>query len=1102
MKPNVVISVIEAGTAAAHTFSFNVVIDDQTIISRNLTPVESQQIREISEQYASLFGKNRKIKEAKDYFEILGNGLFHLFFEMAWGQIKFRIDTGASLIVASKIPEALFLPWELLRLPDGKVLGFDDSFSIRRLPNASDLTGFAGQTREVPPGPLKVLFMACEPLDYEREEKVFLKAMEGLEISFEICDTGGFGELLRRVDKFKPHLVHLLGQAKEKYGLGLFSFQKEGKPDQRSSSDIGAALSNAGVQGIIFGGCQAETPFALDFLCQGIIGYVPLAISWNAPADISRALYSPLSAGKSIDMAIAQACRDVSGIHVPESDIYAPPALYAATDQAVRFNESTAIPIHESKSNEQAPLPGLTDGYAEDFVDRRRDLERLIPAMHEGSVKAVVITGPKGAGKSVLATSISQRLAGEGYKLITVYGSRHNPISAARIFEACISALDSAGFADDAGRLRSPMPFNQRMENMFNALNKGRFLIVLDNLELNKETGKVENKDLAELYGYLLRYSEGTRAIITSNALPADAMTMPRRAWEWQVGGLPEAAFIKFLLNDSVIAEKYSRGEYSYVRLQGLYASSAGLPLCLSQMRKALSKAKDENSNLCDEFTASLYNSLEPDSCLALSRAAVYGISVNAIGLEAVTGAPEYKVIGMAREWSELSLAYPVQSLWAIPSQIRSWLVACMSHDQLKAAHREAGVFLRDFAEAGNAARLGISHLDCLMEARGHLLRAGEHEQALSVTDRISGYLERRGYYSEIIRLNEELLGHEKHVEPKTWIASRNEELLRREKHAGPMIWIARSYLDQQRYVEAQEWYLRALDLGPDAAACQGLGTTYFRQGKYDLARESFQKAANICRISSDPLGEAAALHSLAAIDMQQNKNAEAREKLNEVLEIQERSGDLGGEAATLQDIAMLDLRQGDYGSARGKLADSLKLLENIGDNRGVASMLYNLASIDMDKGDYDLAQEEFQKALALKHTIGDRSSEAMILHNLGSIDVQKGDLESSKEKFMAALEIYQDLNDKRGEAGAFFQLGAVAIQYNCMHEGLKLMALANIILMSIGSEDVKNVEPIVERFASQLSYSQEQFMRMVSEITASYRRDKGRSLVSTAFGR
>lgn len=1078
MKPNVVISVVEAGTAASRAFNVKVTIDGQTIISKDLSPVESQQIREISGQYASLFDKGCKVVGAKDYFEILGNGLFHLFFEDAWGQIKSRIDQGATLAVASQVPEALFLPWELLRLPDGRVLGFDDKFSIIRLPNASGITDLKGQREEVFPRPFRVLFMACEPLNYEQEEREFLKAMEGLEISFEICDMGSFAELLRRADEFMPHMVHLAGQAKVKDDQGLFSFQKEGKPDLKSPSDIGAALAKAEVKCIVFGGCQTETPYGLDRLCQGIISHTPIAISWNAPTKAARELYGPLSSGKTIEEAAGQARHENSGTYSKDGGVYALPMLYYASDQAMPLGERRDSGIY--KAEEQTPLPGLTEGHAEDFVNRRHDLERLILAMREGSARAVVITGPKGAGKSALATRLAQELEGEGYKSITVYGSNHNPISATRIFEACISALDDAGFSEDAMSLRSPEPLSQKSDYLFNALNKGRFLLVIDNMELDEKTGKIENRDLARLYSNLLRNIDSSRLIITCSALPVDAMTMPRRAWEWQLGGLSEAAFIKFLLKDETIAEKYSRGEFSYEQLQALHASSTGLPLCIAQMRKALSKVT-QNANLCDEFTASLYSGLTSDSCLALSRAAIYELAVNAFALEAVTGEPEYKVVGMAGEWHNLSLSYPVRSLWAIPSHIRRWLAACLSPEQIRAANREAGIFLKDFAEAKRSMELGITHLDCLMEARGHLIEAEELEQAIAITERISTYLERRGYYDEIRRLNE--------------------EFLKPERIARPMIWIARSYMDQQRYIEAQEWYLRALDLGPEAAACQGLGTAYFRQGKYDLARESFQKAIDACRLSSDPLGEAAALHSLASIDMQQNKNDEAREKLGKVLKIQERLGDLGGEAATLQDIAMLDLRQGDYASAHEKLTDSLTLLERIGDNRGVASMLYNLASIDMDKGDYDLAEEEFQKALSLKRILGDRLSEAVILHNLGSIKVQKGDLEGSREEFMLALEIYQDMNDKQGEAGAFFQLGAVAIQFNRMHEGLKLMALANIILMSIGSEDVKNVEPIVERFAAQLNYSQEQFMVMVREITASYRKDKGRSLVGAASG-
>ncbi len=1077
MKPDATISIVETGTATARTFSFKIIIDGQTIASQTLSPVESQEVREIFGQYITLFENGCKAELAQDYFEILGKGLFHLFFEKIWGQIRSRIDQGAKLTVASQIPKVLGLPWELLLLPDGRVLGLDEMFNIRRLPKVSILPSFTGQA---PPGPLRILFMACEPLGYEQEERAFLQAIEGLNVSFEICNTGGFGELLRCADDFQPHIVHIVGKSSIKDGQGQLSFQKDGIEDLRTSQGLGLALAKSGVQCIVFGGCQTETPFALDLLCQGIIDHIPLAIGWNAPSELSKALYLPLSLDQTIDVALAQARLNARKACSAQGKICALPVFYSATDQAMLLDAQKREHIAHRHS-EKPPLPGLTDGYAEDFVDRRRDLQRLTSALREGSARTLVITGPDGAGKSTLATMLAFGLMQEGYTLIPVYSSRYNPLSASRILDACISALSNAGREDDSRTLRNPgISLGERLKDILAALDKGRFLLVLDNLSLDKETGKIKEPELAEFYIYMLRNIDRSRAIITSKALPADAMTMPQRAWEWSLGGLHEAAFIKFLLMDETTAERYRKEEINYARLQGLYASSAGLPSCLNQMRRALNKAGD--ISLCDEFLVRLYNSLASDSCLVISRAAVYETATNSVGLEAVSGEPEYKVVGMEGEWKDLSLAYPVQKLCAIPSQIRPWLTSRLSPDQLRDAHREAGIFLRDYALAGRSSELRLSRLDCLMEARGHLMNAGEHEQAGSITARISSYLERRGYYYEIIRLNE--------------------ELLQNERIALPMNWIARAYLDQGRYIEAQEWYRRALEQGPDAVACHGLGTAYFRQGKYDLARESFQKAVDICRISSDPLGEAAALHSIASIDVEQGRNDDAREKLHRVINIQEKMGDLGGEAMTLSDLATIDLRQGDFASARKKLTDSLKLLESTGDLHGMASMLYNLASIDMENGEYDLARDEFTRALELKRRLGDRSSEALIQHSLGSIEMQAGAQDKALENFLRALEIYQDLNDRRGEAGAFFQLGAVAIQKNRVLEGLKLMALANMILMSIGSEDIKNVQPIVERLAAQLKYSQQKFMEMIREVSQAYRMDKGRSLVEAAFGK
>ncbi len=1085
MKPNLVISIFEAGTPIARVFSFKILTDGEILLEQSLSPVESQEVREISRQYSSLFEKGCKADTAMDYFDILGRGLFHLFFERSWDKIEPKMVEVSGLVVASQVPDVLQLPWEFLRLKGETALGNSSDFAIRRLPKvADDLSAFSGTLAQ---GPLRVLFMACEPLDYAQEERSILKSMAGIDVAFEICDTGSFDEIIRSTERFRPHLVHIFCQAKMQDGRARLVLQTEvGRPDPRSSEEVGSLLAKAGVQCIIIGGCQLESPFSLGLLCQGLSEHISLAVAWNASVDSIKTFYSVLASGtldKALGQARAEAYRSCNG----ESRICAPPILYSASDQDRLFDPGIEGVVSDREWNEQSPLPGMTEGYAEDFVDRRKDLQRLISALREGTARAVIITGPDGAGKTALATRLSMRLASEGYSIMPLYSSKNNPLSAARLLETSISALGGSGRVEEASWLReSSVSPGERLKSMMDMLERGRVLMLLDNLDLDEKTGKIKDEDLALFYPYMLRQMDRGRAVVTSRVLPADAMTLPRKAWEWPLLGLSEAAFIKYLLKDDRIAAAYRRGDISYERLQELHSSFAlGPSACLPQMRRGLIMAKEEKGtqiSLCDEFLVRLIEQLRPEARMALSRAAVFETAVSPSGLAAVADTTKESALAFAREWQDLSLAYPVGNIWAVPSQARPFLLGLLTDEQRYKANSNAGDFLMDVAEAGRSSELGLSRLDIMMEARGQYMAAGDLESARATTARISGYLERRGYYSEIIRLNE--------------------QLLKQERHTGPANWIARAYMDQGRYAEAQKWYSQALEAGPEAIACHGLGTVYFRQGKYDLASESFQKAADICHAGGDLAGEAAALHGLASIDIEQKRETEAMEKLRRVLEIQKQIGDLQGEAATLHDMATLDLRKGSYDSARQRLIKSLDILQSANDRPGEASTLFNLASLDMEKGDFDSARNEFQKALALKRAFGDRKDEAAILHNLGSIEAQVGDKDKARQIFLDALRIFQELGDKPGEAGAFFQLGAIAVQQNRIQEGLRLMALSAVVLRSISSEEVKNVEPVVERLASQLRYSQEKFLEMVREVVGAYRKDKGWGLVEAAAGK
>jgi len=963
MSQNIIISVSEAGSPASRTFEFKIAAGRQILVQQKLTPVESSQVREMAGQYISMFSESCKGNAAQDYFSILGDGLFHIFFETGWQNYGGKILEGGTLIIASEIPEVLQLPWEYLRLA-GLVVGFDERFRIIRMPKAADC--LPASQAEIAPGPLRVLFVACDPLAFEQEEQWMLQAAEGQDMVLQICDEGTLEELKETARTFRPHLIHLVVQGTVKGGQAFFSML-DGRARQslHSPLELADALKGCGAQCVIFGGCQTEAPSSLYLLSQVLVRHLPLAVVWNGKTSLASALYRSLAKGRSMNDALSAALREMQTTCFKEGEICAIPIFFASSDQQMIFDAhkradaAFAPGIIKRTLN---PLPGLSEGHAHGFVDRRLDLQRLTFALLEGTARTLIITGPRGVGKSALATMLAKRLASSGYSLLPVYSSQNNPVSATRLLEAFVSLLAKSGQVEAAQRLRdSSRSAADRQKSMLEVLNHGKFLILLDGLDPDEKTGKIKDPDLAEFYLQAQRVLDTSRMIITSRSLSADALPLSKRAWEWPLAGLSNAAFIKYLLQDEPVAERYRRGEVRYEDLQRLCSSAAGSPACLAQMTVAL--RRDGRIGNCEEVLEKTSALLSSKSRSALCMAAVFGIAVNPAALAAVSGIQVEEVTEFVCDWMQLKLVYQAGELWAVPSYIRDKLLAFLKPEERRSAQKAAGEFLRVLAEEGKAAEIGLSRLDLMLEARGHFIASDDLLAARVVSSRISSYLERRGYHSQLIWLNQELLNLERHAET--------------------MNWIARGYLDMGDLRSAQEWYGRALEMGPDAAASLGLGMIHLSQGRDEQALETLQKA----------------------------------QKLQETL------GDLRGQAETLQAMALLDLRRSDYDTARSKVVRALEMVQNAGDMSGFAEAQYKLAAIDMERGDLQLAREEFQKALELKREIGDRRGEAAVLHNLGQIESQGDDKEAAVKNFSEALRIYQELADKPGEAGAFSNL-------------------------------------------------------------------------------
>ena len=1056
MQKDTIVEIWETGTAAARAFEIRIAVDGEVVMNRRLNPVEAMEAREIFSQYASFFSNGKKGKNS--YLHLLGESIFRLFFQPGWQELGPKILSGGRLIVVSSIPQILLLPWELLRLPgfEDMAVGSSPDFAVLRVPmeggrpSGSSLpTPFLSQPTELRRGPLRMLFFSTNMQHFEEEELSLLKAVQGLDIHLEMGETASFEELKSSIESFQPHLVYLSGEAKLSGEVSggearLAFMDPAGKLDLRSAEEIAPVLKSGGVECIILGGGGNGPDPARELLCQRLAEDLLMAVAWNgivAPQEIVRSL----SLGESVDEAVWNTEQKMlkEGLEEKEEKkgaIQAYPFVYAVREPTGLFDPNKKREEMIIGYQELPPMPGMTEGYARGFIDRRKDLLRLYPDLRQGAVNALIITGEPGRGKSVLANRLARMLAVSGYFVLPLGGTPHNPISSARLIEAAGLQLAAAGeyqgLEGTKMLLDSSLPVNERLAVLMELLRSNRILIFWDDLDLEEKTGRISDPHLGELFCQMTKGLHSSRAIISCQKVPADASILPRLARNWKLDRLSQAAFLRFMLQDRIIADGYRKGEIAFDALSDLYSLYERDPSKLEQIRSALARGLPKDV----DPLARLAECLSPESLLALQCIAVYDVAMSPAGFTAAAGTDLESIAESLPLWEELSLCYKTGNLWAVHSSARPMLREGLSPEEIREAHKRAGRFLEEMAESGRSPELFLFRLDGLLEARGHYLEAGDLAEARRVTARISSYLDRRGYYTELIRLNREIL----ELEPDR----------------DSMNWIAQAYAHQMDLENAAQWYKKALDMAPDAFSYQGLGMIQLGRGEYDLAEESLEKALQIHLGQKDPRGEAAVLQALASIDMM----------------------------------------QGHYDSARSRLARSLELAREAKDRAGEAVLLFYLADVDRETGELARATEELDCALAITRDLGDRKGMAASLHGLGMISSQAGEMEMAAEHFREALQVYQELKDQPGEAGALFQLGALAVQMDRIQEGLRLMALSAVVLKSINSDEVKNIEPVVERLASQLNFSQDQFVAMLQEVMQCYVKDRGMGLVKKAW--
>jgi esterase/lipase superfamily enzyme len=1140
------ITVEETGSGPGAVFSFHVRLDGEVVAANQpLTPAQSRAVHELSRQYGQLFEQHGTPQLAREALTAIGTQLFDLFLAPVYPRLSQKLKLGDQrvLVIGSDRAVVLNVPWELLRPPGGEAIGADAKWSVRRLPWADRPLDPAED--RLPPGPLRVLYMVAAPrdqadLDFEREEELLLRAFgqAGRSIAFDSGDLGTFDELGERIGAFRPHIVHLTGHGVAKDDMAFFAFEGErGETDERPASDIGQLFAGNAVQCAFLSACQAgraPAQSALGGLAQGLIAEgVPLVIGWMASVlddvatELARSFYRALSSGQTaVDRALVGARRVVRERCEARGDpSWSLPVLYAGTQQARVFDPAHSEPSLRPSLHVLQPLPGMLAGYTRHFVGRRRELQQLLPGLRTGELQAVILTGLGGAGKSTLATRLARKLEADGLTPLALSSSVETLLSAGQLLELCGQAFLDAGRRDRYDMLRdASLPVADRLRAIVDWLNRGRFVLVLDNFECNLAEGtrRILDPDLARLYGYLLEHlSGGSRLIVTSRYLPSDAV-LPPTALELQLGEFGEAAFLKFLLRDAAVERRYRAGELPHALLVRLHQVLGATPRFLGQIQVvlgsitanelaaeldqvALPNAEEENQQpgqlqaardaYCETiFTERLYGRLSRQSQGMLSRTAVYGVPVTIDGVAAAAGAPIESVREAAAQWRSLALVHSDGSsgreLWSVYGLLRHWLLRPerLSVKERGAAHLAAGDFLTELERQDCEGELGLSWIACLLEARAQYLAAGAIDRARVATNQISGVYALQGLYAELEHLHQELLSFEEH--PDT------------------LQWVGRTHLERADYRVGREYYQRALmrdqqigDRTGEALSWHQLATIDLEEGAYRTAREKYERARTIRQQIGNEQDEAATWHQLAEIDIREGAYPAAREKSERALIMRQQIGDHRGEAASWHQLATIDLEDGAYGTARDMSERALTIRQQIGHRRGEGATWHQLATIDLREGAYPAAREKFESSLEIKQQIGDRAGEAATWHQLASIDLTEGAYPAAREKFERALRMRQQIGNRAGEAATWHQLGALAALSGKRAEVLQLLGLGYLIHREIGHGDAESGLEEVTSVGRQLGYTPGRVAVMLAEVRDSYAKDHGAELLRNAFG-
>ena len=270
-----------------------------------------------------------------------------------------------------------------------------------------------------------------------------------------------------------------------------------------------------------------------------------------------------------------------------------------------------------------------------------------------------------------------------------------------------------------------------------------------------------------------------------------------------------------------------------------------------------------------------------------------------------------------------------------------------------------------------------------LLEARHHLLQAGDTEGAGQATEQACLQLYTWGAWDQAASLIYDILGRLPADSPRQASSIRTLGI------------IAQARGD---YDDATLQYQRSLDIEERLGNQVGMATSYYQfgrlaqaRGDYDEAASQYQRSLDIRERLGDQVGMADSYLALGSLAHSRGDYDEATRQYQRALDINERLGNQAGMTHSYNNLGVIAQERGDYDEAASQHQRSLDIRERLGDQAGMAASYHNLGVIAQERGDYDEAASQYQRSLDIRERLGDQAGMALSYSQMGNLEEDRG---------------------------------------------------------------------------------------------------------------